>query len=482
MNIVLAASEAFPFCKTGGLADVVGALCQQFAMRKGNKVLLFLPHYRSIVRVSSLKVVPGVYLIPIGDRIEQVSLSYINWGNVLVFFVGSRKYFDRPELYRTKTGEFADNDERFILFSRAVLEGCKFIGFRPDIIHCHDWQTGLIPAYLKTVYKLDAFYTRTRSLYTIHNIAYQGHFPYSTFKKAGFHPVDYTPEKFEYYGGISFLKSGIVFADNINTVSPNYAREVQSDPAMGFGLEGLLRYRSKNFCGIVNGIDTEVWDPEIDPVLPIGYDAAEAVKGKLAAKLTLQQQCKLSQDPDKPLIGIVSRLDYQKGLDTVVDLIGRLKDRVQFVVLGMGDPMLEKAYQSLARNNPASVSYNGRLDEDLAHRIYAGADIFLMPSRFEPCGLSQLIAMKYGTLPVVSKVGGLVDTVKGYQPGKEDTATGFFIEEFTEHGILQAVEGALAVFNDRKRWNRLVRNAMRQDLSWDKSAQQYLELYRKTVI
>ena len=171
MNIVLAASEAFPFCKTGGLADVVGALCQQFSMRKGNKVLLFLPHYRNIVRVSSLKVVPGVYLIPIGDRIEQVSLSYINWGNVLVFFVGNRKYFDRPGLYRTKDGEYPDNDERFILFNRAVLEGCKFIGFRPDLIHCHDWQTGLIPAYLKTVYKLDAFYTRTRSLYTIHNIA-----------------------------------------------------------------------------------------------------------------------------------------------------------------------------------------------------------------------------------------------------------------------------------------------------------------------
>lgn len=483
MNIVLAASEAFPFCKTGGLADVVGALCQQFSMRKGNKVLLFLPHYRNIVRVSSLKVVPGVYLIPIGDRIEQVSLSYINWGNVLVFFVGNRKYFDRPKLYRTKMGEYPDNDERFILFSRAVLEGCKFIGFRPDIIHCHDWQTGLIPAYLKTVYKLDAFYTRTRSLYTIHNIAYQGHYSYSSFRKAGFHPVDYTPDKFEYYGGISFLKSGIVFADNVNTVSPNYAREVQTDPAMGFGLEGLLRYRSKNFCGIVNGIDTDVWDPELDPVLPIGYDVSEVVKGKLAAKLALQQQCKLPQEAEKPLIGIVSRLDYQKGLDVVVNLIERLKGRAQFVVLGMGDPMLEKAYQGLARNNPTSVSYNGRLDEDLAHRIYAGADIFLMPSRFEPCGLSQLISMQYGTLPVVSKVGGLVDTVKGYEPGKEDTATGFFINNFTENGIYATLEGALALYqHNRPVWTKLVRNAMRQDLSWDKSAQAYLDLYRKTLI
>ena len=482
MNIVLAASEAFPFCKTGGLADVVGALCQQFAARKGNKVLLFLPHYRNIVRVSSLKVVPGVYLIPIGDKIEQVSLSYINWGNVLVFFVGNRKYFDRPELYRTREGEYSDNDERFILFSRAVLEGCKFIGFRPDLIHCHDWQTGLIPAYLKTVYKLDAFYTRTRSVYTVHNIAYQGHYPYSSFRKAGFHPVDYTPEKFEYYGGVSFLKSGIVFADNINTVSPNYAREIQSDPAMGFGLEGLLRYRSKNFCGIVNGIDTDVWDPELDPALPLGYDASEVVGGKAAAKRLLCQTCKFSLDLDKPVIGLVSRLDYQKGLDMVVDVIEKFKHRAQFVILGMGDPMLEKAFRSLSRNNAGSVSFHGRLDEELAHRIYAGADLFLMPSRFEPCGLSQLISMKYGTLPVVSRVGGLADTVKGYTGANEEAATGFFIEPFNTTGICQTLDKALRAFEDKKLWLRLMRNAMRQDVSWDKSARAYLELYEKTIV
>ncbi len=483
MNIVLAASEAFPFCKTGGLADVVGALCQQFAGYKGNKVLLFLPHYRNIVRVSSLKIVPGVYLIPIGDKIEQASLSYINWGNVLVFFINNRKYFDRPDLYRTKEGEFQDNDERFIFFNRAVLEGCKFIGFRPDIIHCHDWQTGLIPAYLKTVYKLDAFYTRTRCLYTIHNIAYQGHYSYSAFRKAGFHPVDYTPEKFEYYGGMSFLKSGLVFADNINTVSPNYAREVQNDPAMGFGLDGVLRARSKNFCGIVNGIDTDIWDPEIDPILSVGYDASESARGKLAAKLALQQQCKLTQDENKPLIGIVSRLDYQKGLDVVIGLIEKLHKQAQFVILGKGDPMLEKAYQSLARSHAGSVSYTGRLDEELAHKIYAGADLFLMPSRFEPCGLSQLIAMKYGTLPVVSKVGGLVDTVVGYDGKNENTATGFFIDTFTEAGIYNTVVKALNMYHkNRVLWNRLVRSAMRTDVSWDKSAQAYLELYRKTII
>lgn len=479
MNIVMAASEAFPFCKTGGLADVVGALSQQLGMRKGNKVILFLPQYRNLSRVASLKVVPGVYLIPIGGRIEQVTLSYINWGTVIVFFIGNRKYFDRPDLYRTKAGEYPDNDERFILFCRAVLEGCKFVGFRPDIIHCHDWQTGLIPAYLKTVYKLDAFYTRTRSLFTIHNIAYQGHFPYSAYEKAGFHPVDYTPDKFEYYGGISFLKSGIVFADNVNTVSPNYAREVQNDPAKGFGLEGLLRFRSKNFCGIVNGIDTEIWDPETDPILPMGYDAFEFQRGKTACKMALLEECGLEQNPQKPVVGVVSRLDYQKGLDTAVNVIERYKGRVLFTILGAGDPKLEKAYQALASNNPSCVAYRGRLDEELAHKIYAGADLFLMPSRFEPCGLSQLIAMKYGTLPVVSRVGGLADTVKGY-PASD--ATGFFIDPLSEAGICAALDTALKAYADKKQWFKLVKNAMAADNSWDKSAQEYINLYHKTII
>lgn len=481
MNIVLAASEAFPFCKTGGLADVVGSLCQQFAGKKKNKVVLFLPHYRNMTRISTLKVVPGVYFIAVGDRIEQASLSYVQWGNVLVFFVNNRKFFDREGFYHTAAGAYGDNDERFIFFSRAVLEGCKFIGFRPDIIHCHDWQTGLIPAYLKTVYKLDAFYTRTRSVLTIHNIAYQGHFSYESFRKAGFHPVDYTPEKFEYYGGTSFLKNGLVFADAINTVSPNYAREVCAAGSVGFGLDGVLRSRKDHFCGIVNGIDTEIWDPETDSVLPVGYDVSQATKGKLTAKLALEQQCKLPQNPDKALIGIVSRLDYQKGIDLVIPVIERLSDRAQFVILGTGDPRLEDACRNLARKHPESVSYHSRLDETLAHRIYAGADLFLMPSRFEPCGLSQLIAMQYGALPVVSRVGGLVDTVKGYNGKNENSATGFFIDTLSEQDIYKALDGALKVFKNRTLWRRLVRNAMKQDLSWDKSAASYLDLYTKLI-
>lgn len=480
MNIVMAASEAFPFCKTGGLADVVGSLSQQLAGRKGNKVLLFLPHYRNIRQVSSLKVVPGTFLIPIDGHIESVSLSYVNWGKVLVFFINHSKSFDRPDFYQNKLGEYPDNDERFILFSRAVLEACKFVGFRPDIIHCHDWQTALIPAYLKTVYKLDAFFTRTRSLLTIHNMAYQGNYPYSTFEKAGFHPVDFTQDKFEYYGGISFLKSGIVFADNVNTVSPNYAREVQSDPAMGFGMEGLLRYRRRNFYGILNGIDTEIWDPETDPLLPIGYDEATFSKNKPVSKQQLQQETGLEINPKKPLVASVSRLDYQKGLDLCLNVMEKMHDKAQFLVLGCGDPVLEKLYRILAKKYPGDIAYVNKLDEGLAHQAYGGADIFLMPSRFEPCGLSQLLAMKYGTLPVATKVGGLADTIKGYQEGSED-ADGFFISQLSSQGIENALQKALRVYENKKVWNKLVKTAMSKDFSWDQSAQEYVDLYKKTV-
>ncbi|WP_424246063.1 starch synthase [Elusimicrobium posterum] len=480
MNIVLAASEAFPFCKTGGLADVTGALAKELAKKKENRVILFLPHYRDINRVASLKVVPGTFLIPIGDRLESVSLSYLNWGSVLVFFISSTKYFDRPGFYRTANGDFFDNDERFILYSRAVLESCKYIGFRPDIIHAHDWQAGLIPAYLKTVYKTDAFFTRTRSVFTIHNMAYQGHYPYTAFAKAGFYGVDYTPEKFEYYGGISFLKSGIVFSDMVNTVSPNYAKEVAQDSKMGFGMEGLLKYRGDKFCGIVNGLDTGIWDPEHDPLIPFSYDSFSPVKGKAGCKQFLQKLMGLTEDLQKPIIGIVSRMDYQKGLDLVPGVIEKLKDQVQFAIIGSGDAMMEKAYAAIARNNPGKVAYVAKVDEELAHRIYAGSDLFLMPSRFEPCGLSQMISMRYGTVPVVSRVGGLVDTVEGYDGIRKD-ATGFFILKFSEPGITTALEYALKQFADKRVWGMLVKNGMEKDFSWDKSAQQYFDMYKKVI-
>ena len=477
MKVLFATSEAYPFAMSGGLADVAGALPK--ALRKrfvGARIIL--PLYGSISEEMRKQMTFICSItVPVAWRRQYCGVFEAHVDGVIYYFIDNQYYFKRDGLYG-----YYDDAERFTFFSRAVLEVLPHIDFQPDIIHCNDWQTALIPAYLKTVYKLDAFFTRTRSLLTIHNIAYQGHYPYSSFEKAGFHPVDFTADKFEYYGGMSFLKSGIVFADNVNTVSPNYAKEVQADPSMGFGLEGLLKHRSKNFFGIVNGIDTEIWDPEIDTLLPLGYDAATFGKNKPVSKQLLQEQTGLKKDLQKPLVGVVSRLDYQKGLDLAYNVIERLHEKVQFVVLGMGDPLVEKQYRELAKKYPSAVAYVDRLDEELAHHIYAGADLFLMPSRFEPCGLSQMISMKYGTLPVVSKVGGLVDTVVGYKENSDNAAaTGFFIQNFSENSIEAALQQALRVFEDKRTWNKLVKNAMLKDNSWDKSAQDYMTLYKKTA-
>lgn len=480
MNIVLAASEAFPFCKTGGLADVVGALTQDFSRIKGTKVLLFLPRYRNIKNASSLRTVPGVFYIPVGSRLEPASISYLKWGNALVFFVESNKYFDRPELYFTKDGDYYDNDERFMFFSRAVLEACKFIGFRPDIIHAHDWQTGLLPAYLNTVYKTDAFYTRTRCMFTIHNIAYQGCYPRESFVKAGFYEPDFTPDKFEYWGGISYLKTGIVFADKVNTVSPTYAQELLRGQN-SFGLEGVLRGRGQDFLGIINGIDGEVWDPQTDTMITMGYDD-ESLRGKAACKKALQQECGLEQNPDIPLCVMVSRLAYQKGLDLLPDIIRAMEGKMQFVIEGKGDPHLEYVFGELSSRYPRSFAFRCVVDESLAHRIYAAGDMFLMPSRFEPCGLSQMIAMRYGTLPVVSKFGGLVDTVKGYEGDMSaELKTGFFIDYLDANGVLGALKTAASVYGKKKIWKAMVANAMVEDFSWENSSKQYIKCFNEIL-
>ena len=479
MNIVLASSEAFPFCKTGGLADVVGALTQDFSRARNSKVVLFLPHYRSIKNVSSLKTVPGTFFIPIGARLEPARISYLKWGNALVFFVQSSKYFDRNDLYFTKNGDYKDNDERFIFFSRAVLEACKFIGFRPDIIHAHDWQAGLIPAYLKTVYKTDAFFTRTRSMFTIHNIAYQGYFKRDSFDKAGFFDADFTSDKFEYWGGISYLKSGIVFADKVNTVSPTYAQELLNGQN-SFGLEGVLKNKGADFLGIINGIDNEIWDPQSDSLIPMGYDE-ESLKGKEMCKVSLQKELGFEQNADMPLIGMVSRLAHQKGVDLAADIIARFAGKAQFVIEGKGEQKAEEIFERLAYLYPQTLAFKPVVDETLAHKIYAASDMFLMPSRFEPCGLSQMIAMRYGALPIVSKVGGLIDTVQGYGFAKQGEADGFFINTLDDNGIAAAIEEALYVYSKKDMRRQMIETAMLKDFSWENSSNRYLKCFSEVV-
>ena len=480
MNIVLAASEAYPFCKTGGLADVVGAITQEFSRARGAKVLLMLPYYRKVQNTASLKAVPGSFLVPVGGHIEPARLYYLKWGNALVFFIHSRRYFDRPGFYNEHNQDYADNDERFIFFSRAVLEACKFIGFKPDIIHAHDWQTGLIPAYLETVYKTDAYFARTRSVFTIHNIAYQGYFPKESFDKAGFFWPDFTPDKFEYWGGISFLKAGIVFSTRVNTVSPTYAKELL-DGQNSFGLEGVLRSKGAAFSGILNGLDSEVWDPQNDSLIPMGYDE-ETPRGKTFCKTALQKELGLEVNENIPLCVMVSRLTYQKGVDLITSVVPVLSGKVQFAFLGKGDKGAEATLKNLAASNPQYVAFRDVVDENLAHKVYAAGDFYLMPSRFEPCGLSQMIAMRYGTLPLVTRTGGLADTIIGFKNNESaDEADGFFIDNFDPNALIYTINLALEVYSNKRVLFKMRENAMLKDFSWDKSSETYLQLYKESL-
>ncbi|MCX5783632.1 MAG: glycogen/starch synthase, partial [Elusimicrobia bacterium] len=342
--------------------------------------------------------------------------------------------------------------------------------------HCHDWQSGLIAAYLRTLYLVDSYFAKTGSLFTAHNMAFQGCFPKDTIFKAGFSWSEFSPERLEYYGGINFLKAGIVYSDLITTVSPTYAMQAQSDREIGRGLEGVLKSRSSEFFGILNGIDNEVWDPMMDSYIIQGYDEESYQKGKAICKKELLALCGLSPESKLPVAGVVARFDYQKGLDIIAEIMPKLKDKMILIVLGNGDMILSELFTNLAKTFPKSVYYHQGYNDPLAHKIYAGSDIFLMPSRFEPCGLSQMIAMRYGTVPIVTRTGGLFDTVADYgKPG----ANGFFADRNSSQSLYEAITLALELFENKKEWHTLIQNAMRADFSWDNSAKAYMDLFSK---
>lgn len=476
MKLAVVASEAFPFCKTGGLGDVVGAITN-YLSRMNVEVVLFIPKYRDIAKTAfSPKKIKGSFVVPVADRMEQVNLYLVEWGNVKVFLVDSSKYFDRPGLYRSSSGEFGDNDERFIFFQRAVLEGLKFIDFKPDIIFSHDWQTGLIPAYLKTLYSIDAFFSLTKSIFTIHNIAYQGMFPRETFVKAGFSWFDFTPDKLEYYGGINFMKAGIKYADIITTVSPSYAKEICENSQIARGLEGVLQSRRDKLIGILNGIDTEVWDPATDTFIYRGYDVKNFSRNKAYCKKMFQKEMGFEQNKNKIIASSVSRLDWQKGIDIIADVAVNFFDKIQFVILGSGDKNLALKLREISISHPHNFVFIEDFNEELAHKIYASSDIFLMPSRFEPCGLSQMIASRYGTLAVVSKVGGLRDTIF-YNPDNLLESNGFVINEPSSASLSSMLGHIISLFNTKEIWNSLIKNAMNSDFSWTRSVNEYLKVF-----
>ena len=480
MKILFAASECVPFCKTGGLADVVGALPKALRQAR-HDVRIILPKYKTIrAHEFGLKDTGEKVHVPVGagwrdGRIYQAKVE----PNLTVYFIENEHYYGRAGIYRSHEGDYADNAERFIFFSRAVLEACKALEFRPDIVHAHDWQTGLVPAYLKTLYKRDAFFQHTASVFTIHNIAYQGYFPKETMSLAGLPWDEFHLNGLEFYGHMNFMKAGLIYSDVLSTVSPSYAREIQSGPVFGRALEGVLRSRSKDLAGILNGLDIDEWNPVKDPFLAKPFDR-EHLSDRRENKTHLQQSLKLTVDPRAPMLGIVARLDMQKGLDLVAQIIPDLMKRgVQVALLGQGDLVLQRQYEALAKRFPRQFHYSSEFNEPLAHYIYAGSDLFLMPSRFEPCGLSQMIAMRYGSIPVATATGGLLDTVSPFGPG--DTGTGFMFYDSTPAALMKEITHALSVFQDEPVWTALQHRAMNTDFSWTNSAQKYVSLYRRAL-
>ncbi len=484
MNILLVSSEAAPLAKTGGLADVCGALPKALA-QLGHEVALIMPAYRSTKKYPSEPT--GIeFRVWIAGR--EVRGTYrkcrIPEIGAPVYLVEHDMYFDRDGLYNNNNEDYTDNCERFVFFSYAVMEAIRLLNIPVDILHLNDWQTGLIPALLSIYYRDYPEYQKIATLYTIHNIAYQGVFPASAMSLTGLHWKYFNWLQMECYDHLNLLKTGIVFSDGITTVSPNYALEITRSPG-GCGLEDVLRSRRDVLWGITNGIDMDEWNPETDVYIDTHFNLKTRAEGKLACKLALQKQMDLPQRADVPMIGLVGRLTEQKGFDLAVELIYQkvaAGEDVQWVLLGSGDPILENRLRELAAHNPWNVGVSIRYSNELAHRIIAGSDMFLMPSRFEPCGLTQLYSFRYGTIPVVHSTGGLVDTVTDLtsETEKDGTATGIRFSHADMEGITWGVNRALDVYRNRpKLWKKMQDAGMKLDISWRQSAEKYVELYEK---
>ena len=490
MKVVFSASEVTPFAKTGGLADVAGALPAALAER-GVEVTVMLPRYRSVREcgVEMRPCEPPRVPVSIGPYTVNVDLEATSPadGSVRVVSLGYEPYFDRPCIYGDYGnyggggGDYPDNAQRFSLFSRAVIEAAGALGLAPNVFHVNDWQTALVCAYLRT--RAVGSAAKARSVLTIHNIAYQGMFWKWDLPWTGLGWDLFNPEGVEFYDHVNLLKAGILFADAITTVSPTYAREIRSSNEFGRGLEGVLRKRAVDVVGIMNGVDVTVWNPATDAFLPARY-SSEDLSGKAECKAELQRECGLPVAKDAPLVGSVGRLTEQKGLSLVLDCVEDVlasNPDCQFVFLGAGNQSIEQALEDLGSRLPRNVGVRIGFDESLAHRIEGGSDMFLMPSRYEPCGLNQLYSMIYGTVPIVRRTGGLADTVEDAAEDDPSKGTGFVFDEFRADALLDCMRRALARFRDPEAWRRLVENAMKGDWSWDRSAGEYVKLYESLL-
>jgi starch synthase len=482
MKIVMIASECVPYAKTGGLADVVGALPK--ALRAlGHEVIVVMPKYALIDYIRyGLRPFLSTMGVWMGNAEEWCSVHTADHDGISVYFIEANKYFDRWGLYHdSDNNDYQDNPRRFGFLVRAGLQLCRDIGFIPDIVHAHDWHTALAPAYLKIWHWNDPVLGRAAGVLTIHNIAYQGAYNARDYDYLGLQWGNFTADKFEDHGRMNFLKGGIHYADMVNTVSPSYAREARS-PQGGYGLAPYLNDRGANFVGILNGADYSHWDPAVDKLIPARF-SPDNLSGKAVCKSELQKRFLLDVDPNVPLIGVVSRLVPQKGLDLLAQTIeGTVTSMlVQFVVLGSGDKTLESFYGTLPARYPGRIgSYIG-FSEELSHWIEAGADLFIMPSISEPCGLNQMYSLKYGTLPIVRATGGLDDTVEQYDEAT-GAGTGFKFREPTPGAIYYTVGWAVSTYFDRRdHIQKMIQTAMKQDYSWEQSARQYIALYERAL-
>ena len=482
LKVLFLSPEAVPFAKTGGLADVAGGLPGALK-HLGVDIRTVMPLY-DMVRKSNtrLKLLIDNLKIPLGRE----TLTARVWeargvGKVPAYFLEQDDLFNRPNLYGDNRGDYDDNLERFSFYSHGVLRIAEKLAFSPDLIHCNDWQSGLVPALLAGPYSRSPVVGTSKTIFTIHNLGYQGIFPAEKLWITGL-PRDpfFQMEGLEFWGNISLLKAGIVYSDAITTVSPTYARQIQTHE-YGMGMEGILQHRKSSLHGILNGVDYKVWNPGMDSHLETPYSPRK-IAGKSGCKTSLLKEMKLYQSlKDKPLLGMISRLDSQKGLDLLVKVLDDiLALDVGLVILGAGNATIQRALRKASKNNPGRIAIAFGFDEQLAHHIMAGADMFLIPSRYEPCGLTQMYALKYGTIPIVRATGGLEDTIIPFNP-QTGKGNGFTFTDFKPRAFFASIRNAVDLYQDTASWKKLRSNAMKEDFSWNRSARSYLDLYRSTL-
>ena len=476
MNILIVASEAHPFIKTGGLGDVIGAL--PVALNDlGADVRVVIPNYRDIKKEikENLKYIDN-FTVNVGWRNQYCGILEYEHEGVKFYLLDNEYYFNRGGLYG-----YYDDGEKFAFFDRAVLEFAKHIDWVPDILHCNDWQTGMVPVLLKLEYSKEEKFKNMKTMFSIHNLFFKGMFDPKVLPELfGYDYESFNNGSLEHYGAVSFLKGGINYADKVTTVSKSYAEEIKT-PEYGEQLEGLLRYRSSALEGIVNGIDYKEYNPEEDKYIYSTYSVND-LENKKINKEELQKELGLTVNRDVPMIGLVSRLTHQKGCDLIINILEELlKEDIQVVVLGTGDYMYEESFKSFQGRHPNKISANIKFSNELAHKIYAASDMFLMPSLFEPCGLGQLIALRYGSIPIVRETGGLKDTVTPYNE-YDETGNGFGFKNYRFEELFNITKYALKIYRNKDKWNNIVRQAMSSDNSWEKSAKEYIEIYNQLII